>query len=124
LYRESEEFENDNAPMDMMWSDMSIRRPQLFKPAPDADVLWTLTEGDAVVDSGRVTVPSTGLVTIHGLEITPTHRRLKLESVDGDDDFGDDDTGAGDDDAASDDDTHPADDEDDSSDEDEAGCGC
>ncbi|MBZ0272137.1 hypothetical protein K8I61_08875 [bacterium] len=123
------DFENDNAPVNVIRADVSIRRPQSFRPAPGAMVTWRLVRPSdkVVLDVGIAKVRDDGLVTAKQVDIDRDGTRLEFFAdapPDGvDDDTGDDDE-ANDDDTDANDDADADADEDDDDDDDDGGSGC
>ncbi len=114
---------------DEMIADVSIRRPQAFRPDPETILAWTLTDlaGSAPDQSGFLAVPEDSPVTAFRLTLRKSPARLEFAVIPATDDDSDDDA---DDDSADDDSTDAENDDDeyvvemDDDDDSESGCGC
>ncbi len=120
-------FANDVPDFNQSTADVTIRRAQNFKPAPDTLCTWSLTRlsDNQIVQDGDTLVGPDGLITISDLTIAKQASRLRvaLESAEDDDDAHDDDSL--DDDASDpDDDDNDIEESDSGSDDDDSGCGC
>ncbi|MCZ7582094.1 MAG: prolyl oligopeptidase family serine peptidase [Deltaproteobacteria bacterium] len=104
------DFENDVAPFEFAYTDVSVRRAREFHPEPSATLAWRLVDlgSGEELDAGETAVGSSGLVTVPGIGMTKEPRRLEVEVVDeggaDDDDTGDDDDSGDPGDAGDDDD--------------------
>jgi hypothetical protein len=125
------EFASDVPEFDESTADVTIRRAQHFKPAPDELCTWSLMRisDNQITQEGNLSVAENGLVTVSALVITKDASRLRIAldnaDDDTDDDGNDDSDNDADDDDANDDDAIDDDNEGDAGGDDDGGsCGC
>ena len=76
----SSDFPADVPDFDRATADVTLRRPQQFRPEPGTKIDWVFTrDSDGVVfEEGSLIVPADGLVTVEGLTIFKSRGRLEV----------------------------------------------
>ncbi len=116
------EFANDVPEFDESTADVTIRRAQHFKPAPDELCTWSLMRisDNQITQEGTLSVAENGLVTVSALIITKNPSRLRIALDNANDDTDDDGNDNSDDDVSDDENEGDASEDNDNG----SGCGC
>ncbi|MCC7245167.1 MAG: T9SS type A sorting domain-containing protein [Saprospiraceae bacterium] len=78
-------FANDNAPVFALLTDVSIRKPQQFKPAPGQMLEWRVRDiaTDQIIQAGQITVRPDGVVVVPQVFVTKeTFRKIRIQVYD------------------------------------------
>ncbi len=78
-------FANDNCPENALLTDLSIRKPQQFKPAPGKMLEWRVRNiaNNQVIQAGQTTVRPDGLVVVPQIFVTKeTFRKIRIQVYD------------------------------------------
>jgi Secretion system C-terminal sorting domain len=78
-------FANDNCPENALLTDLSIRKPQQFKPDPGKMLEWRVRDiaNNQLIQAGQTTVSPDGLVIVPQIFVTKeTFRKIRIQIYD------------------------------------------
>jgi hypothetical protein len=78
-------FQNDLCPENALLTDLAIRKPQQFKPAPGKMLEWRVRDisNNQIIQAGQITVRPDGLVVVPQIFVTKeTFRKIRIQVYD------------------------------------------